>query len=241
MNRPVLHIPATMPAVLLTGNAGSKSWTTGTTSPFPCVATEVLLGVGACGINNTDINLRTRWYDRAGSTELTQRVGLHGVALEGAPQDEASGSWNEEPVKFPRIQGAAVVCRIAAVGASVNPSRIGERVILGPQVRDLSIPTPAGINFDVGVYRTAAQAHATFKPARQSAYGASKSRPYRALGGEDRVSGAVRGDIFIVLLSNGMELSRVHTCRRSCLVLAIIVDKLRTHVRLRQVAAPQAA
>ncbi|KOF14396.1 hypothetical protein AC244_27320 [Ensifer adhaerens] len=65
-------------------------------------------------------------------------------------------------------------------------------------------------------------------------------------GGEGRVSGAVMGALFIVLLSNGMDLIRVQSYVQDILlggllVLAIIVDKLRTRVRLRQVAAPQAA
>ncbi|MGK9286587.1 ABC transporter permease [Sinorhizobium meliloti] len=65
-------------------------------------------------------------------------------------------------------------------------------------------------------------------------------------GGEGRVSGAVMGALFIVLLSNGMDLIRVQGYVQEILlgcllVLAIIVDKLRTRVRLRQVAAPQAA
>lgn len=59
------------------------------------------------------------------------------------------------------------------------------------------------------------------------------------------MSGAVMGALFIVLLSNGMDLIRVQSYVQeillgALLVLVIIVDKLRTRVRLRQVAAPQA-
>lgn len=65
-------------------------------------------------------------------------------------------------------------------------------------------------------------------------------------GGEGRVSGAVMGALFIVLLSNGMDLIRVQSYAQdvllgALLVLAVIVDKLRARVRLRQAAAPQAA
>jgi len=64
-------------------------------------------------------------------------------------------------------------------------------------------------------------------------------------GGEGRVSGAVMGALFIVLLSNGMDLIRVQSYVQdvllgALLVLAVIVDKLRARVRLRQVAAKAA-
>lgn len=65
-------------------------------------------------------------------------------------------------------------------------------------------------------------------------------------GGEGRVSGAVMGALFIVLLSNGMDLIRVQSYAQdvllgALLVLAVIVDKLRARVRLRQVAVSQSA
>lgn len=144
MNKAAPSLPATMRAVLLTGYGGIEKLVYRDDIPVPRPgATEVLVRVGACGINNTDINLRTRWYDRAGNAALTEDVGLGGVAVDGAPPDRASASWNRETVGFPRIQGAAVAGRIAAVGAGVDPARIGERVLLDPQVRDLSLPSRA--------------------------------------------------------------------------------------------------
>jgi NADPH:quinone reductase-like Zn-dependent oxidoreductase len=74
---------------------------------------------------------------------LSEEVGLKGVALDTKPYAEAGASWNTETVMFPRIQGAAVVGRIAAVGANVDRARIGERVILDPQIRDMSRPPRA--------------------------------------------------------------------------------------------------
>ncbi|KQV39359.1 MULTISPECIES: ABC transporter permease [unclassified Rhizobium] len=59
-------------------------------------------------------------------------------------------------------------------------------------------------------------------------------------GGEGRVSGAVMGALFIVLLSNGMDLIRVQSYVQdillgALLVLALLVDRLRARVRLKPV------
>ncbi len=56
-------------------------------------------------------------------------------------------------------------------------------------------------------------------------------------GGEGRISGAFMGALFIVLLSNGMDLIRVQSYVQAILlgallVLALLVDRLRTRVRL---------
>lgn len=57
-------------------------------------------------------------------------------------------------------------------------------------------------------------------------------------GGEGRVSGAIMGALFIVLLSNGMDLVRVQSYVQdvllgALLVLALLVDRLRARVRLK--------
>jgi NADPH:quinone reductase-like Zn-dependent oxidoreductase len=136
-------VPKTMRAVVLTGYGGVEKLELRQDYPVPQIGTgDVLVRVGACGINNTDVNLRTRWYDRAGNEALSEDIGLKGVSL-GGSDEQTAASWNTDTVKFPRIQGAAVVGRIAAVGAGVDPSRIGARVILDPQIRDLSLPLRA--------------------------------------------------------------------------------------------------
>ncbi len=143
-------LPGTMRAVVLTGFGGIDRLEFRRDHPLPAVGKgDVLVRVGACGINNTDINLRTRWYDRAGGEALSEEVGLRGVDLDGTDA-EAAGSWKSEAVPFPRIQGAAVVGRIAAVGAGVDAARIGQRVILDPQVRDLSLPPRAQLQAYLG-------------------------------------------------------------------------------------------
>jgi NADPH:quinone reductase-like Zn-dependent oxidoreductase len=46
-------------------------------------------------------------------------------------------------VTFPRIGGAAVAGRIVAVGAGIDRGRIGERVLVDPQMRDPKLPQRA--------------------------------------------------------------------------------------------------
>jgi ribose/xylose/arabinose/galactoside ABC-type transport system permease subunit len=65
-------------------------------------------------------------------------------------------------------------------------------------------------------------------------------------GGEGRVSGAVMGALFIVLLSNGMDLIRVQSYVQDILlggllVLALLVDRLRMRVRLKPATTVRSA
>lgn len=77
---------------------------------------EVVLRVSACGVNNTDINTRVGWYGTSGSAS-------------------GDGAWGA-PLSFPRIQGADPVGHIVAVGDAVDATRLGERVVVDPWVRD---------------------------------------------------------------------------------------------------------
>lgn len=89
---------------------------------------EVLIRVGACGLNNTDVNTRTGWYSKAVTQATT------GGAYATVNDDDPS--WGGEPITFPRIQGADACGRIVAVGAGVDAGRIGERVITDNWLRD---------------------------------------------------------------------------------------------------------
>ena len=80
---------------------------------------EVLIAVAACGMNNTDINTRTGWYSKS----VTSETGGD------ATESHVDGSWGGG-LTFPRIQGADPAGRIVAVGASVEESRIGQRVVV---------------------------------------------------------------------------------------------------------------
>ncbi len=95
--------------------------------PHP-IAGEVLVRVGACGLNNTDINTRTGWYSKA-VTEATSGELYRDV-------DQYDPSWGGAPIMFPRIQGADVCGRIVAVGDGVDTARIGERIIVDCWLRD---------------------------------------------------------------------------------------------------------
>ncbi len=124
-----------MMATVLIGHGGIDRLEKRSNYPTPAPAPgEVLVRVGACGINNTDINTRTGWYDSVVETSVSEELGLHGRT------DGAASSWNNSSVAFPRIQGAAVVGRIAGVGPGIDQQRIGERVIVDPSVRDASRP-----------------------------------------------------------------------------------------------------
>ncbi|MBX9665663.1 alcohol dehydrogenase family protein [Novosphingobium sp.] len=125
------EIPATMSAVLLTGNGGFECLSYRTDVPVPQPrAGEVLIRVGACGVNNTDINTRTAWYSKS-VTAATEAGGGDGFA---EAKTEDSG-WTGAVPQFPRIQGADAAGSIVAVGAGVDPARVGQRVLVEPVFR----------------------------------------------------------------------------------------------------------
>ncbi|RNM17086.1 alcohol dehydrogenase family protein [Nocardioides pocheonensis] len=127
-----------MSAVVLTGHGGLDKLVQRDDVPTPTPGfADVLVRVGACGLNNTDINTRSGWYDSVVETGVSEELGIHGR------DDDAASSWNQGSVHFPRIQGAAVVGRVTAVGEGVDPARVGERVLVDPSVRDPDLPARA--------------------------------------------------------------------------------------------------
>jgi NADPH:quinone reductase-like Zn-dependent oxidoreductase len=144
-------IPPTMRAVLLMGYGGLDKLEYREDIPTPAPGVhDVLVRVGACGVNNTDVNLRTGWYDRAVDTSVSEQVGLNGAERSDLNPMEPGTSWKGDAVGFPRIQGAAVAGRIVAVGSGVAAGRIGERVIVDPQIRDASRPIRAQLKEYLG-------------------------------------------------------------------------------------------
>lgn len=99
--------------------------------PEPAVD-QVLVKVGACGLNNTDVNTRSGWYSKA-VTGATTSGGF-------AKVDDHDPAWGGTPISFPRIQGADACGTIVAVGAEVDPARIGQRVITDNWLRDPADP-----------------------------------------------------------------------------------------------------
>jgi NADPH:quinone reductase-like Zn-dependent oxidoreductase len=122
-------IPTTMKAMILTGHGGLDKYDWREDWPVPQPAPgEVLIRVGACGMNNTDVNTRSGWYSKA-VTDRTTGEGFETI-------NDEDPSWGGAPLAFPRIQGADVCGRIVAVGDGVQATRIGERVISDNWLRD---------------------------------------------------------------------------------------------------------
>ena len=120
MSRPASE----MEAFVLTGHGGADQLVFRGDVPVPTPqAGEVLIEVGACGLNNTDLNTRLGWY--------------------------GGGGWGAD-IQFPRIQGADVAGRILVVGAEVAPELAGERVLVDPWVRTQSGPEYLGSERDGG-------------------------------------------------------------------------------------------
>lgn len=99
-----------MRAVLLQGHGGYEQLEVRDDVVTPPVgAGEVLVRIGAAGVNNTDINTRRGWYE--------------------------GGGWTGSFV-FPRIQGIDGCGVITEVGDGVQASRVGDRVLIEPCWRD---------------------------------------------------------------------------------------------------------
>ena len=127
-----MTLPTIMRAVLLTGHGGYDKLEVRRDIPVPIPQSgEVLIRVGAAGVNNTDINTRIGWYSKAvaEATDVGATTGLGGAGDDG---------WSGEAFRFPRIQGADACGRIVAVGESVDTARIGERVLVEPVWRGVS-------------------------------------------------------------------------------------------------------
>lgn len=112
-----------MHGVWLTGHGGfdKLEWRTDIPTPAP-TAQDVVIQVGAAGVNNTDINTRVGWYSKG----------------DAAPED---ASWTGHALNFPLIQGIDVCGYIVAVGTQVSSDRIGDRVLVEPCLREVnSVP-----------------------------------------------------------------------------------------------------
>ena len=109
-----MPVSGKMSGVVLCGHGGLEmlEWRDDLPVPAPGQG-EVLIRVGAAGVNNTDINTRLAWYSKG----------------DGRGED---ASWTGAPLQFPRIQGIDACGRIAAVGEGVDPARLGQRVLVEP-------------------------------------------------------------------------------------------------------------
>lgn len=107
-------LPEVMSGVQLVGHGGLDRLVLRDDLPRPAPAAgEVLVRVTATAKNNTDRKTREGLYPTEGEGDVESfRIG------------------GEATLRFPRIQGADVVGRVAAVGAGVDAARIGERGLL---------------------------------------------------------------------------------------------------------------
>lgn len=128
-----MSLPKTMRAMVTMGHGGLEQMQLHRDWPRPEPKPgEVLIRVGACGLNNTDVNTRSGWYSKAVTDATT------GGAFDTVNEDDPT--WGGKPITFPRIQGADVCGEIVAVGEGVDASRIGERVISDNWLRDPGDP-----------------------------------------------------------------------------------------------------
>ena len=124
-----MTLPDTMRAMVTMGHGDIDQMVLHTDWPRPEPAPDqVLVRVGACGLNNTDVNTRSGWYSKA-VTEATTGGAYNTV-------NDEDPTWGAAPISFPRIQGADVCGEIVAVGVDVDPARIGERIITDNWLRD---------------------------------------------------------------------------------------------------------
>ena len=118
-----------MRAVVLTGHGGDDKLEYRIDYPKPVPGDgEVVIRVGACGVNNTDINTRTAWYSQSATAATT------GVAAPGARAEDAA--WGGSPILFPRVQGADIAGVVEAAGPGANAALVGRRVLVDNCVRD---------------------------------------------------------------------------------------------------------
>ncbi|MGI9305238.1 MAG: alcohol dehydrogenase family protein [Gammaproteobacteria bacterium] len=135
-----MAIPTTMRAVVTTGHGGFDKLEFHDDWPVPTPAAgEVLIKVGACGMNNTDINTRAGWYSKGVTEGTTAQGGTRGFTS----QDDEDGGWGGA-LDFPRIQGADVCGEVAAVGDGAPTSLLGKRVIVDVWIRDWDDPMNFG-------------------------------------------------------------------------------------------------
>jgi len=121
-----------MAAVVLTGHGGSEKLEYRTDWPTPTPGPDqVLIRVGACGMNNTDVNTRVGWYSKTvtGATSEDARRGT-----------DEDPSWGGAAISFPRIQGADTVGTVVALGKNADPQLMGRRVMTDCWLRDWDDP-----------------------------------------------------------------------------------------------------
>lgn len=140
-----------MNVVLLTGFGGPEKLVyTQLPQPTPQKG-EVLVRVGACSVNNMDLNLRNQWYGQDfQAIQTEQNANL------------TSASWQHVAgVRLPMIQGADIVGELIEIGAGVDPKLLHQRVIVNPYIADGDLYIGSEVNGGFAEYAVvpAANAH----------------------------------------------------------------------------------
>jgi NADPH:quinone reductase-like Zn-dependent oxidoreductase len=115
----VPSIPRTMKAIHLTGHGGLDKLVFRDDVPVPTAGPrDVLIKVGAAGVNNTDLNTRNGWYSKS-------------------DHDASDAGWSGSAMQLPRIQGADVCGEVVAVGSEADISLLHRRVLVEPCLREV--------------------------------------------------------------------------------------------------------
>ncbi len=155
-------LPATMKAMVLTGHGDvdmyhwHEDWPTPTPGPD-----DVVIKVGACGLNNTDVNTRSGWYSKAVDEATT------GGAY--AEVDDEDPTWGGRPITFPRIQGADPVGIVVAMGENADPALMGKRVLIDGWIRDWNDPDNMDTTYYFGSEKNGGYAEYTMADRRDVA------------------------------------------------------------------------
>jgi NADPH:quinone reductase-like Zn-dependent oxidoreductase len=179
---------------------------------------EVLVRVGACGLNATDLNTRIGWYT----------------------QGSGEGAW-AEPLAFPRVQGADVCGEVVALGPAAIPDSgaepedrtlLGRRVLVDPWLRDSARPEPErawgylGSERDGGyaeyVAVPAANAHPVESPLTDAELASFPTSAGTALNLLDRAGVTAGETVLVVGASGGVGTALVELVRaRGALPVAL--------------------
>ena len=113
-------LPTTMRAVLLTGHGDYDvlDIRDDVARPDPAPG-NVLVRVGAAGVNNTDLNTRVGWYSKGDN-------------------DADDAGWGGSALELPRIQGADICGEVVALGANVRSDLVGARILVEPCLREFA-------------------------------------------------------------------------------------------------------
>ncbi|MEM0948995.1 MAG: alcohol dehydrogenase family protein [Pseudomonadota bacterium] len=152
-----------MKAIVLTGFGGMDKLQFHEDWPIPNPGPgEVLIRVGACGLNNTDVNTRSGWYAKS----VTE--GTTGEAYSSVGDDD-EGTWGGSTITFPRIQGADAVGEVVGLGDDADPGLIGKRVMVDCWLRDWDDPLNRDKTGYFGSERNGGFAEYTTVPAKNLA------------------------------------------------------------------------